>query len=94
MNAARYAFYADHPEVFYVNFQKIAIRTTKDAQNGYHAYLGSGRNANYYIDGFSNEEQVEEAITEFENCVNEIAEKANNVASHASSRKSAVRGSL
>ncbi len=79
MNAARYAFYADHPEVFYVNFQKIAIRTTKDAQNGYHAYLGSGRNANYYIDGFSNEEQVEEAITEFENCVNEIAEKANNV---------------
>ncbi len=31
MNAARYAFYADYPEVFYVNFQCLTVRTTKDA---------------------------------------------------------------
>ena len=43
MNAARYAFYADYPEIFYVNFQKLSIRTTKDADNKYHAYIGSGR---------------------------------------------------
>ena len=33
MNAARYAFYADYPEVFYVNFQKLSIRITKDSNN-------------------------------------------------------------
>lgn len=79
MNAARYAFYADHPEIFYVNFQILTIRITKDMNNNYHAYLGSGRHANYYIEGFNNEQEVENAITEFDSVVNEIVEKANNV---------------
>lgn len=79
MNAARYAFYADHPEIFYVNSQQITIRATKDAQNQYHAYLGSGRYANYYTPGFNNQEEVEVAIREFDERVNEIVEKANNV---------------
>lgn len=79
MNAARYAFYADHPEIFYVNFQKLAIRPTKGANNEYHAYLGSGRYANYYIEGFTDQTQVQEAIDAFEVCVNEIAEKAKNI---------------
>ncbi len=79
MNAARYAFYADHPEIFYVNFQKLTIRTTKDAQNQYHAYISSGRQADYYTEGFTSQEQVEQAISDFDNRVNEIAQKANNI---------------
>ena len=43
MNAARYAFYVDYPEVFYVNFPNLTLRVTKDAENRYHANIGSGK---------------------------------------------------
>ncbi|MCI8277693.1 MAG: hypothetical protein HFJ46_07315, partial [Clostridia bacterium] len=79
MNAARYAFYADYPEVFYVNFQCLTVRTTKDANENYHAYIGSGRYANYYVPGFNNLDETKQAISEFEAKVNEIVEKANNI---------------
>ena len=79
INAARYAFYADYPEVFYVNFQKLTIRITKGADNDYHAYLGSGRYANYYTSGFNNQDEVKKAIDEFNTKVNEIVELANNI---------------
>lgn len=79
MNAARYAFYADYPEVFYMNFQKLFLRVTKDSENRYHANIGSGSLKNYYIDGFTNQEQVEEAIIEFNNRVNEIVENTKNL---------------
>lgn len=79
MDAARYAFYADYPEIFYVNFSKLAIRATIDANKKYHAYLGSGRNANYYVDGFKDETEVENAVSEFNNIVDEIVQKANNI---------------
>ena len=78
MDAARYAFYADHPEIFYVNFQKISIRTTKDANNKYHAYIGSGRYENYYVEGFTSQ-NINNAIEDFENKVNEIVQKANDI---------------
>lgn len=79
MNAARYAFYADYPEVFYVNFQKLSIRITKDSNNKYHANIGSGRYADYYTTGFSNKEEVDAAVVEFDNKVNEIIEGAKSV---------------
>ena len=79
MNAARYAFYADYPEVFYIQMQKLNLRVTKDAQNRYHANIGSGSLKNYYVEGFTNKEQVEEAITEFNDRVNQIAEEAKNI---------------
>ncbi len=79
MNAARYAFYADYPEIFYVNFQYLTIRTTIDADGKYHAYLGSGRHANYYTPGFNNQKEVETAINDFETKVNEIVQKAQNI---------------
>lgn len=79
MNAARYAFYADYPEVFYVNFQKLALRVTEGNDNRYHAYIGSGSRVNYYTEGFTNQEQVEEAITDFDNEVNEIVAKVKNI---------------
>ena len=77
--AARYAFYADFPEVFYVSFNKLAIRTTKDADGNYHAYVGAGSNTNYRVDGFEDQAAVETAITEFENKVNEIVAEVNNL---------------
>ncbi len=79
MNAARYAFYADYPEVFYIQIQKLNLRVTKDAQNRYHANIGSGSLKNYYVEGFTSKEQVEEAITEFNDIVNQIAEEAKNL---------------
>lgn len=79
MNAARYAFYADYPEVFYVNFPKLNVRPTKDSDGGYHIYLGSGRYADYYLDGFDNKAQVDKAVTAFDARVKEIAEGARGV---------------
>lgn len=77
--AARYAFYADYPEVFYLNFQCLSVRITKGANNDYHAYLGSGRYANYYVSGFNNQDEVEAAIEEFDLKVDEIVQKAINI---------------
>ena len=36
MNAARYAYYADHPQVFYVDFPKLTLRSTQGADGGKH----------------------------------------------------------
>ena len=83
MNAARYAFYADYPEVFYVNFQKLNLRVTKDAEGVYHANLGSGNLKNYYVDGFSSKEQVESAIVAFNDRVDEIATETNALVAEA-----------
>lgn len=79
MNAARYAFYVDHPEVFYVNFPNLTLRVTKDSENRYHANIGSGNLKSYYIDGFTSKEQVIQEKEAFNNRVNEIAESAKNL---------------
>ena len=79
MDAARYAFYADYPEIFYVNFPKLNVRITTDNSGAYHMYLGSGRYENFYTDGFADVSQVDSAITEFESRVDEIAEGARNI---------------
>lgn len=79
MSAARYAFYADYPEVFYVNFQILTLRVTKDSENRYHANIGSGNLKSYYVDGFTDKEQVEKEIKAFSARVNEIAEGAKNL---------------
>lgn len=76
MNAARYAYYADHPEVFYVNFPKLTLRTTQDTDGNKHVYIGSGRNANYLIDAFSSKAEVEQAVGEFNTRVAEIVDGA------------------
>ncbi len=79
MNAARYAFYVDYPEVFYVNFPNLTLRVTKDGENRYHANIGSGNLKTYYIDGFTSQEQVVEAKEALEARVNEIVEGAKNL---------------
>lgn len=79
MDASRYAFYADYPEIFYVNFPKLNVRITTDNSGTYHMYLGSGRYENFYTDGFADVSQVDSAITEFDSRVDEIAEGARNL---------------
>lgn len=79
MSAARYAFYVDHPEVFYVNFPNLNLRVTKDAENRYHANIGSGSLKSYYVEGFTSKEQVEEAIQAFDTRIDEIVNGARNL---------------
>ncbi len=79
MNAARYAFYADYPEVFYVQFQALSLRTTISQDGKYHVYIGSGKYANYYVEGFTNKEQVAEEVRIFNNKVDEIVQGAKEI---------------
>ena len=75
MGAARDAFYADYPEIFYVDFSYLSLRITKKGTE-YRAYLGPGRSENYFVKGFSSQAQVEEAVQEYEARMNPIVEGA------------------
>lgn len=74
--AARDAFYADYPDIFYVDFSYLSIRVTKDSSDNYHGYLGTGRSDNYFVKGFTSKEQVETAIAEYETKITEIVKAA------------------
>lgn len=76
MGAARDAFYADYPDIFYVDFSYLSLRVTRDGGGNYHAWLGSGRSSDYYVKGFENSQQVEEAIAAYEARAEEIAQGA------------------
>lgn len=78
MGAARDAFYADYPEIFYVDFSYLSLRVTQKSGT-YHAYLGPGRSDNYYAKGFTSKEDVETALLEYENKMEEIVQGANSV---------------
>lgn len=52
--AARDAFYADYPDIFYVDFSALTLRITRDATNFYHVYIGPGRYKTYYTAGIDN----------------------------------------
>lgn len=74
--AARDAFLTDHPDLFYVDFYKLTISVmTKNGE--YHAFIDSGREANvYYDNGFRTEAEVDEAITNYNNVIDEIVADA------------------
>ena len=74
--AARDAFYADHADVFYVDFSALSVRATTSA-DGYHIYLGKGRYDTYYTAGFENAQQVEAAIKEYDAVVSSVVAQAN-----------------
>ena len=78
MGAARDAFYADYPEIFYVDFSYLSLRITKKGTE-YRAYLGPGRSENYFVKGFSSQAQVEEAVQEYEARINSIVEDRKSV---------------
>ena len=74
---ARDSFRFDHPELFYVDFDKISIRQTKNATN-YRINLGVGRSTDYFSDGF-NTKNVNEAINETNQKVDEILNKTKDI---------------
>lgn len=75
--AARDAFYADYPDIFYVDFSSIAISVEGGGSGEFRAYIGprEGKDT-YYVDGFGSLEQVEGAIGEHEARVNGIVQAA------------------
>lgn len=70
--AARDAFYADYPDIFYVDFSSLSISVTeKPAPDSsvsdndamvYGASLGTGRADTYFTQGFTSQSAVEDAI--------------------------------
>ena len=63
--AARDAFTADYPDVFYVDFSLLSIRVITDASNQKFVYLGTGRKDTYFLNGFT-KNNVEKAIKDYE----------------------------
>lgn len=61
--AARDAFEADHPEVFWVNFDKLSF-VIYQTGTSYTLTVGSGREADYYNTGFTSALDVESARAE------------------------------
>ncbi len=74
--AARDAFYMDHPDIFYVDFSNLTVRVTSDKNSKYHVTLGAGRTQNYYTKGFSNQDDVESALKEFNAVVEQLVAEA------------------
>lgn len=74
---ARDSFRFDHPELFYVDFDKISIRQTQNATN-YRINLGIGRSTDYFSDGFNNE-NINEAINKTNSKVDEIINKTKDI---------------
>ncbi len=79
--AARDAFYADYPDIFYVDFSALAVTVEGNSADGYTAYLGAaGEKDTYYTEGFTGREQVESAIKEQDARVNGIVTEAKKAA--------------
>lgn len=86
--AARDAFYADYPDIFYVDFSSLSItvstsgtveeETVENKSAAYTVSLGIGRGDTYYVEGFTDQQQVESAVKEQEARVNEIVQGAKN----------------
>lgn len=69
------AFITDRSEYFYLDSSKVCIvtkMTTKGSNTDYEFFIGKGDNANYFVDGFKNKQEVEKAIAQVEKTKNEI----------------------
>lgn len=78
MGAARDAFYADYPEIFYVDFSCLTLRITQKGGT-YCAYLGPGRKDTYYLEGFASKADVDAALTEYEAKIGSVVSGAESV---------------
>ena len=79
--AARDAFCADFPEVFYVDFDQLSIVVRKKQDGTYTATLGTGRSASYYRQGFTSKEDVEAAEEKLNEAADKMAKDAKDAAS-------------
>ena len=65
----------DHPEVFYINVNKMYLNietTTKGNNVTYNVFINSGNQANYLEDGYNSKEQIDSALAEIENVKSQI----------------------
>ena len=72
----RDAFYLDHPDLFYADVFSTSISAGTDTDGNYVAYLDSSRALSTFIVGL-NSQTVDAAITKYNNAVNAIVTKAN-----------------
>lgn len=73
--AARDAFYADYPDIFYVDFSNLSVSWSKSG-DVYKVVLGIGRTENYFVEGFADTQQVERAEKEQDARISEIVKGA------------------
>lgn len=82
--AARDAFYADYPDIFYVDFSSLSINITEKTNPGvsdndavvYQASLGTGRANSYFTQEFTSQDAVKLAVGEQEKRINAIVQGA------------------
>ncbi len=65
-SAARDAFYADRPDIFYVDFSALSIRVAKTSDGNYHLYMGTGRRKTYWTESFTDVKQVADAVSAYD----------------------------
>ncbi|MDE5593596.1 MAG: hypothetical protein K2I75_06665 [Clostridiales bacterium] len=76
LGAARDAFYLDHPELFYVDVHKMRLTFSSDG-NTHVAYLGAGREDNYYADYTADSKAaVKAAVADFDAQVTKVVTAA------------------
>lgn len=73
--AARDAFYADYPDIFYVDFSNLSVSMSKSG-DVYKVVLGIGRTENYFVEGFADTQRVERAEKEQDARISEIVKGA------------------
>lgn len=74
---ARDAFMLDNPQIFYVDFDKVTL-SFSSRNSEYFAVIDSGRDDNYFANGFTSQTEVETAISNFDSAVETIL---NNISS-------------
>ncbi len=84
MGAAKDAFLADHPDLFYIDSDYLSLRvTSKNTESGleYHATLGTGRSDSYRNKAFigKSEQEINKAIEAVNKRVDEIVEAAKKI---------------
>lgn len=66
------AFIYDNADIFYLSPNKMYLKITQYSNNKYDVWIDNGEQPNYLIEGFNNEEQVNEAINQIEQVKNSI----------------------
>lgn len=69
------AYTYDNPDVFYLSPNKMYLNTEKITSGrnvSYNVYIDCGNESNYFIDEFSSEEQVRNAISKIEQVRNDL----------------------
>ena len=85
MGAARDAFVGDHPDLFYIDFEYLTMRVTRNTQGEMKLNLGTGRSDNYINKDFLNDdntinkEKIETEKAKIENKVNDIVKRAKEI---------------